>query len=239
MPQHSTKQDHRPSWQFYPTDWLGNSDLGLCSLKAQGLWVRMLCLMFFSPVRGELRRSAGDTISSKTLAKLTGETEQEIDTLINELYNNGVFSYTEDKVIYCRRMKRESERLKLKQEAGRLGGLNGKQNTKQNLAKPEVEVEVLSIYNNIISFLNKSLYFNTIIEKDFFTYALIKAYPQVNILQELKKMEAWLTANPSRLKSNYRRFINNWISKTEAGNAASEGSCGKGPGKYEEVGTEV
>lgn len=41
------------------------------------------------------------------------------------------------------------------------------------------------------------------------------AYPAVDIDQELRKMREWLLANPSKRKSNYRRMIVNWLSKTQ------------------------
>ena len=35
----------------------------------------------------------------------------------------------------------------------------------------------------------------------------------LNVEQELKKMEAWLSANPSKHKKNYERFIVNWLGR--------------------------
>src|SRR3990167_1541126 len=36
-------------------------------------------------------------------------------------------------------------------------------------------------------------------------------YPALDIDKELLKMEAWLISNPKNRKSNYLRFINNWL----------------------------
>jgi len=43
------------------------------------------------------------------------------------------------------------------------------------------------------------------------------AYPAVDILQELRKIYAWLSANPSKLKTlkGCPRFVNNWFSRTQ------------------------
>lgn len=41
------------------------------------------------------------------------------------------------------------------------------------------------------------------------------AYPACDIELELYKMREWLLANPERKKKNYRRFIVNWLSKTQ------------------------
>ena len=42
-----------------------------------------------------------------------------------------------------------------------------------------------------------------------------KAYPTLKIDQELVKMEAWVIANPQNRKSNWRRFIVNWLSRAQ------------------------
>lgn len=42
-----------------------------------------------------------------------------------------------------------------------------------------------------------------------------EAYPAVGIERELKEMAAWLHANPKNKKSNYTRFINNWLSREQ------------------------
>ncbi len=40
-------------------------------------------------------------------------------------------------------------------------------------------------------------------------------FPAVDITQELLKMEAWLMANPKNRKSNYEKFIANWLCRTQ------------------------
>jgi len=42
-----------------------------------------------------------------------------------------------------------------------------------------------------------------------------KAYPSVNVLQEIERMRAWLMANPKNGKTNIMRFVNNWLSKQQ------------------------
>ena len=41
-----------------------------------------------------------------------------------------------------------------------------------------------------------------------------EAFLNCSVDIELKKMEAWLAANPERLKKNYEKFIVNWLSRT-------------------------
>lgn len=42
-----------------------------------------------------------------------------------------------------------------------------------------------------------------------------KAYPAVYVEAEVNKAAAWLVANPKNRKSNYARFLNNWLSKAQ------------------------
>jgi DNA-binding Lrp family transcriptional regulator len=42
-----------------------------------------------------------------------------------------------------------------------------------------------------------------------------KAYPAVDIATELQRMAAWLIANPTNRKSNYARFITNWLTRAQ------------------------
>lgn len=59
---------------------------------------------------------------------------------------------------------------------------------------------------------DKAEFFN-IAEKDLETWK--KAYPKTDIKIELNKMASWLIADPKRLKSNYKKFINGWLSRTQ------------------------
>ena len=42
-----------------------------------------------------------------------------------------------------------------------------------------------------------------------------ETYPACDIKTELKKIQGWLVGNPKRKKSNYMRFINNWLSRQQ------------------------
>lgn len=123
------KEDERPSLQWYPKDVLTDFGFMACSLAAQGLWMRMLWIMFFADERGKLKAN-GKQIDNKALAKIIGGDEGGSDTtiidiLIKELEDNGVFSRDKTGTIYCRRMVREAEKEKelkgVRSEAGKKG----------------------------------------------------------------------------------------------------------------------
>jgi len=41
-----------------------------------------------------------------------------------------------------------------------------------------------------------------------------KAYPNVDIDAQVKKCEAWLLCNTNKAKKDFKRFTNNWLSKS-------------------------
>jgi hypothetical protein len=58
-----------------------------------------------------------------------------------------------------------------------------------------------------------------------------QAYPAVDVLSELRRMEAWASANPVNRKSNWQRFIVNWL--TRAQDRAGRGGPRTGPPEVE------
>lgn len=42
-----------------------------------------------------------------------------------------------------------------------------------------------------------------------------EAYPAIDVLSELKQMESWVLANPKKHKSNWQRFIVNWLKSSQ------------------------
>lgn len=42
-----------------------------------------------------------------------------------------------------------------------------------------------------------------------------QAYPAVDVLSELRRMEAWASANPVNRKSNWQRFVVNWLTRAQ------------------------
>lgn len=111
----------KPWLKFYPSDWLGDERLRLCSLAARGLWADMICLMHKSDPYGHMLVN-GLAPTTKQLARMLGTGQQEVHALLKELGDAGVYSQTEFDVIYSRRMVRDGERQAKLHEQGKLGG---------------------------------------------------------------------------------------------------------------------
>lgn len=76
----------RPSFQFYPGDWLGNSNLRRCTHAEKGAWIDVMCLMHDAPEYGILRWPLAE------IAQAIGGT---VDTL-RGLLTKGVLKGSDD-----------------------------------------------------------------------------------------------------------------------------------------------
>ena len=63
----------RPSFQFYPADWLRDTALRSCSTGARGLWIDMICFMHEGNPYGHLK-VGNKVILSSNLASMVGAT---------------------------------------------------------------------------------------------------------------------------------------------------------------------
>ncbi len=116
-----------PSWQFYPGDWMKDTELRSVSPAARGMWIDLLCLMFESRRRGFLLVN-GTPPTLDQIARMTGFLSiHEATVCLTELETSGVFSRTDpnkdgDALIYCRRMVRDEAKRNICRENGGKGG---------------------------------------------------------------------------------------------------------------------
>lgn len=111
----------RPSFQFYPSDWLRDTALRTCSVGARGLWIDMICYMHQGSPYGFLKVNQ-KVILSSNLATMCGATLDIVDGWLKELESAGVFSIDESGAIYSRRMIRDEEIRNSRALGGKLGG---------------------------------------------------------------------------------------------------------------------
>lgn len=114
--------------KFYWSDWETDPAVRLCSLAAQGLWMRMLCIAAAHDPIGYVA-VAGKGLDETSLARLTGCQESEAASLVGELERNGVFSRDRHGRIYSRRMIADAKKAAIARKNGKNGGnpsLSGK-----------------------------------------------------------------------------------------------------------------
>ena len=92
-----------PSTRWFFKDWENDEALRLCSLAAQGLWMRLLCICAAND--GYLLIN-GKPPSGAALARYIGEMPAVVRRLVQELDDAGVFSRTSETIIFNRRMVR-------------------------------------------------------------------------------------------------------------------------------------
>lgn len=109
-----------PWSKFFWSDYDADEGLRVCSLAAQGLWMRMLCLMARATPKGELR-IAGEPCTVTDLSRAVGESEEMVAALLDELLRRGVYSVTRTGVIFCRRMRKDAEISRKRAENGKKG----------------------------------------------------------------------------------------------------------------------
>lgn len=110
----------RPSFQFYPSDWLRDTALRSCSTGARGLWIDMICFMHEGAPYGYLK-VADKVILPSNLARMVGETLEVVECWLDELHEAGVFDI-ENGAIYSRRMIRDEILRQKRADGGKLGG---------------------------------------------------------------------------------------------------------------------
>lgn len=111
----------RPSFQFYPADWRKDPALSACSMAARGLWIELICIAHEGERYGHLAIN-GNAMTAQQLARMVGESVAAVNKLMAELEGAGVFSRTDEGVIYSRRMVKDEHIRNVRAESGRLGG---------------------------------------------------------------------------------------------------------------------
>ena len=122
-----------PWSKFFWSDWEADQGLRLCSLSAQGLWMRMLCVCARHEPKGYLAIN-GHPLAVDAIARLAGVAETEAENLLAELDRNGVFSRNRSGCIYSRRMVRDEKRSQ-----------EGRKHKKRGLSQGNENVEEISL----------------------------------------------------------------------------------------------
>ncbi len=149
----------RPSFQFYPSDWLRDTALRSCSGLARGLWIDMICYMHEGSPYGYLK-VGNKVILPSNLSLMTGLTLHEVETCLKELHDAGVYNIDDSGAIFSRRMIRDENIRNSRAKGGSLGGnpalINGgKVNLSDNLHHATKDNLKLTPSSSSSSSLNK------------------------------------------------------------------------------------
>jgi len=130
----------RPSFQFYPADWLRDTALRSCSTGARGLWIDMICFMHEGNPYGHLK-VGNKVILPPNLAGMVGATLLDVEGWLDELHQSGVYELGEGGEIYSKRMVRDEILRNKRAEGGKLGGNPALKVNLEDNHKVEIEVK--------------------------------------------------------------------------------------------------
>jgi len=150
----------RPSFQFFPNDWLIDAALNQCSLETQGLWIRLMCLMHQSEEYGFLI-VGGQILDEKRIRNGINMTPKRFQKAFKELVDFKVIKQDDRGAYYSKRMVEDEKLRQIRAEVGKLGGnpnlLNQKvnQTTNQKPTPSSSSSSSTSIINNKQEQLNQ------------------------------------------------------------------------------------
>ena len=108
----------KPSFPFYPDDWLNDLALRGCSPLSRAIWMDLICLMHQGIPYGHLADKAGP-LAMRFVASRCGVSLKQLMLAIEDLEKRDVFSRTDEKTIYSRRMVRDEYKRIVRGSGGR------------------------------------------------------------------------------------------------------------------------
>ena len=197
---------------WWPGKWIFGSVRIEFSPAERGIWVDLLS--FASMDDGHIRANEDTPYLLQQLSGMLIIPEKELEAAINKFIKNKKLTKLKSGTLYVTKWEKYqfSDRHKRRVE----GEMSKETDT---LAKKGTPIIYNSILNN--NKLNKSKIEFSFEERKFLNITIedksgwLAAYPACDIDIELYKMREWLLANPDKRKKNYRRFIVNWLTRTQ------------------------
>jgi hypothetical protein len=118
-----------PAFQFYPSDW--TRDLDDQDLEVEGAWIRICCRLWWSETKGSATKPIREW--ARILRKTEKKTREILEILLSKSISSGSVLDNQNITIISRRMVRDYEISKIRQEVGKLGGNPGLMKIKENL----------------------------------------------------------------------------------------------------------
>ena len=114
-----------PWFKFWPSNWLADTQLRLCSLEIRGYLIDCLSIMHDAERRGYLETSTGKPITDEMLARLIGADKGDVYRCRLKVVEEKILSEEENTgILYSRKMVKDAEKASKCSKAGRKGGGN-------------------------------------------------------------------------------------------------------------------
>lgn len=227
-----------PAFQFYPADWLSSPSVAMMTPEQEGAYIRLLCYCW---MKGSL---PDDDVKLAALSRLGEQKWNECSTLVkqnftkrsNVLINERLEKEREKQIEWsernrqagiasgkARREKRSRDERVLnetptqdlnecstsvEQKANSSSSSSSSSNTSAQTHRKCVRAATIPYSDLVEKEIGK------VLEDTAFIKTQKDAYPQINVLEEIRKAKAWLIANEKRSKKkDFKRFVGNWLTK--------------------------
>lgn len=244
------RKTRRPSFQFYPGDWLHDTNLLSCSFAAQGLWIRLLCLMHFGIPYGHLTDTRGNPLSESNLRRNLGGTPTlTLRKLLGELKSNHVLDTKDTGLLFSRRMVRDEEKRLKFTEFGKKSQFGGgtlpsplprksphgsSSSSSSSPSKTTDSLEGLLPSEPAETLEPIVMTFPTVgVEKRWdmkngHLNSLMRGFPSLDVLAECAKALAWCDANATRRKTpkGMPKFLYGWMERAQNKGGAAQTTQG-------------
>lgn len=164
----------------------------------------------------------GDLVAGrKVISRHTGLTEQNTRTAITRLEKLGILTIkSTNKYSLISITNWDSHQQSNQQVTNKQPTSNQQVTTNNNVNKGNKGKSIASTSEESQQVAgqlptNKSGEYFDVLESDINLW--IDTYPNTDVIQQLKKMRAWLDANPTKKKTKggMKKFINNWLSREQ------------------------
>jgi len=195
---------------WWPGKWIFGSVRIEFNPAERGIWVDLLS--FASMDDGHIRANEETPYPLQQLAGMLIIPEKELDAAIKKFIKYKKLTRTKTGTLYVTKWDKYqfSDRHKRRVE----GEMSEEKDRVSEKKDPIIDNSTLN--NNklkkITFSFNERKFLNITIED---TAGWLDAYPACDIDQELREMREWLLANPTKKKSNYKKFITNWLSREQ------------------------
>lgn len=237
---------NQPYFPLYTQDFISDEKLRECSASSVGVYIFLMCVFHKSEQYGALPlkpkdKKSGDNITdfAAKLCKHLPFDSATIEAAIRELLDTGVLSVEGD-TLFQKRMVKDGAISDIRSSAGMKGGRRSHadetppappedppaepQEDESGKEPPPPPVYTLPLIDGTE---------HDITEEQFKKWA--DMYPAVDVMQELRKMNGWLDANPKKrkTKNGIMRFINGWLAREQ-----DRGGSGRGRKQQTEGGAQ-
>ena len=160
-----------------------------------------------------------DQISLSQFVLATGINKQNVCRALSKLIKKNMIIKIDNKLMRSYSIQKDyttwkplSKQITLSKQIKNVIQIDNKPLSKQITTKERDTKETITKENRT-DFDFENYVFLNIKDKDLIFWKT--TYPACNIESELNKMADWLISNPKKRKKNYRRFISNWLSRTQ------------------------